>query len=282
MRQQAEEIRTREILRCGLAAECTRKVLIVGYANALRCWGVDPGDCKLSDDVIHVAAQHQSARSHTRGVAAHVWKASYDVRTIPGARFLVASPQMAWAQIGQYVSLEDLVVVGSTLMCRDSRRRVASRAQFVDYVMNNPRFKGRPQCLKALPFLVENTDSPPEAVLHMLLCQHGIDGLCVNYRIRQRNHRDRFIDIAIPSVKVGIEYQGSYHSDPAQMRSDARRMNNLIALGWIILQATAEDLQSDCARGAFVESVAAQIERRRHMRALMLPEREVTSARLYS
>ena len=267
-----------EIRRCGHAAERTRRTLVVGYSNALRCWGVDVASCTLPTDVIHVAAPRQSARTHVRGVAAHVWRADYNLRTIPNAQFLVASPAMAWAQIAPYVSAEILAITGSTLLCRDPRRRAANKAQLVKYVMDNPLFKGRPKCQQAIPYLVENTDSPPEALLYMLLLKRGINGLRVNYQVRKRNGRDCFIDIAIPEVKVGIEYQGRYHSDPAQMRSDASRMNALISDGWIILQATAADMQSEQDRNAFVESVAALVGHRMYLMAYIHSAAEVTSA----
>ena len=278
MRLEAEEMSALEIRRCAQAAERTRKTLVIGYVSALRCWGVDVASCRLATDVIHVAAPRQSARTHARGVAAHVWRAAYDVRTMPNAKFLVASPAMAWAQIAQHVSDEVLAITGSTMLCRDPRRRTANKAQLLKYVMDNPLFKGRSRCLLAIPYLVENTDSPPEALLYMLLLKRGIDGLCVNYLVRQRNGRDCFIDIAIPEVKVGIEYQGRYHSDPGQMRSDASRMNALISDGWIMLQATAADLQSEQARNAFVESIVALVRHRMHLMAYINHAAEVTSA----
>lgn len=255
-------LRSGEHQRCNEAARRTRRPLIVGYVNALHYWGVEASGCTLSSELIHVSSPHRTSRPRLRGVKPHMWPSSQDVRRMSGCQFLLASPAMAWAQISHYIDDESLAIVGSALLCRDKVLKAATKSELVGYVTANPRFTGRARCMRVIPYLVENTDSPPEIQVHMLL--YGIANITTNHPVQTRDRRWRFIDIAIPDVKVGIEYQGAYHSDPAQMRSDATRMNELIAMGWIIIQATAADLRTEETRNRFVKSIVEIVNRRRH------------------
>ena len=54
-------------------------------------------------------------------------------------------------------------------MSRDKRRRMATRKDFDTYLEISPRFIGRNKCHEALPYMTENTDSPPENTLFGML-----------------------------------------------------------------------------------------------------------------
>ncbi len=71
-------------------------------------------------------------------------------------------------------------------------------------------------------------------------------------------HRYR-LDLAIPRLKIDIEYQGDYHRDPTQWRSDMTRRSRIESSGWYYLEFNADDLRSPAE---IVARVATTISRR--------------------
>lgn len=143
------------------------------------------------------------------------------------------------------------------MMCKERLRRVCELGDIEEYLASNRKFRGRDLCKENLPYLVARTDSPAEANLVAFLAINGIEGMEPNYEVRLRNGRRRFIDLAFPAIKLGLEYQGAYHSNVHQMCEDANRMNQLIDIGWSILQITANDMRTQDSR----EHLLAKIQR---------------------
>lgn len=50
-------------------------------------------------------------------------------------------------------------------------------------------------------------------------------------------------DLAWPEFKVAVEYDGMWHDDVRQFHADRRRINQLIAAGWIVLQVTSQRMR---------------------------------------
>ncbi|MDF7663706.1 hypothetical protein PT282_03360 [Bifidobacterium sp. ESL0763] len=255
-----QRLREHEFLHCQQTAARTGKTLTVGYANALRLYGVPIGEhCRLSVDDVHVCVDGADERPNMRGVHAHIWKAQSRTHTL--GDFRLASPTAAWAQIAPFLPLQDLIAVGCMLMSKNRRRRVATLDDFEEYLAANQRFKGRKQCQAALPHLVEGTDSPAEANLLAFLSIHGIRGIKPNFEVTLPHGDLRFIDLALPAIRLGLEYQGSYHAGIAQMREDANRMNQLIDLGWVIIQVTVSDMRTAHASEQLLVKIQRAISR---------------------
>ena len=64
-----------------------------------------------------------------------------------------------------------------------------------------------------------------------------------NMWVRVRQHRVR-IDIAIPTRKLAIEYEGEYHLDPVQRRKDMTRASILASDEWLTLEFNSDDMAS--------------------------------------
>jgi very-short-patch-repair endonuclease len=58
---------------------------------------------------------------------------------------------------------------------------------------------------------------------------------------------------------VAVEYDGAWHAEGAQFPRDRRRLNALVAAGWVVLHLTAGDLREPVA---VVERVRALLTRR--------------------
>lgn len=269
MRQEAQSLKQLEFQRCNEIAAHSSQLLTVSHITAMHCWGVDVPDCSLNRDDIHVCVAGQTRRSRIAGVQPHVWKADSAPYQMEGANFLVASPIACWAQIAAYVSDETLAAVGSSMLCRNPGLKVAHKQDFTQYVSLNRGFHGYARCIRVLPMLVENTDSPPEAELYLLLRRSGVSGLRVNHCVTRANGHKFYLDLCIPELTVAIEYQGSYHAGTAQMHADAQRFNELTRLGWTVLQVTASDLATPNSQRKFVELVHSVVDRRTHVVGLL-------------
>ncbi len=72
-----------------------------------------------------------------------------------------------------------------------------------------------------------------------------------------RDGSDRFVarvDLALPELRLAIEYDGAWHGDTRQFARDRRRLNELTAAGWRVLFVTAADLRDRRALVARVRS----------------------------
>lgn len=255
-----QNLRRREFERCQKAASRTTTTLTVGYGDALHLYGVPtPEDYDLSKKGIHICVPSGARRPRVNGLIAHTWAGELEAQSC--GDFQVVSPAVAWSQISMHTSPIRHIATGCMLMSRDSRRRVTDKKTIEEYVKNNPTFTGRRACLKALPHLVENTDSPAEAELIAFLSIHGVKGFIPNFEIILPNRQRRFIDFAMPSIKLGLEYQGAYHGGTSQMRDDANRLNQLTNEGWAIIQITALDMRSDDARIRILSIIERAITR---------------------
>lgn len=263
MHDQAIRLRGFERRRCNEAARRLGRPIVIGYLNAARYWGAEvPKDCTLSPDTIHICCASADQRVRAKGVTSHVFRADWHASRREYERFGVAAPEATWAQLAAHVDLGGLITVASCFLRRDKRDKVTTLAALRQYVSDNPKFPGRGKCVKALPLLVEGTDSPPESMLHALLSGSDLGRPAVNHRVEVAGTY-LLIDLAYPDCKVGFEYQGAYHADARQMRDDANRLNVLTALGWTIILVTAVDLATKEGRARLMGMARTVVGRQR-------------------
>ena len=54
--------------------------------------------------------------------------------------------------------------------------------------------------------------------------------------------------MAWPELKIGIEYDGEQHTDPARVLRDIARHTRLVNLGWRVYRYTKRDLYGEPSR----------------------------------
>lgn len=267
MRDSIVANRRMERERCDKAARRMGAPLRVGYLNALRYWGASiPRDCSLDAYAIHAVVAESRMRRRVKGVTFHVFGGLEDYRRESYETFWMSSPAMTWAQMANHCGVEDLAMIGAAMLSRDKRRKVASLDELKRYVDGSPRFAGRKKCLAALPYIVENTDSPPETQLFSTLINAGLGRPTPNYRV-DMNGTYALLDMAYPDCKVAFEYQGYYHGGPDQMMDDAARLNRLQTLGWVVVYVTADDFRTTKSRRALMTTARTIVNRQRYLAA---------------
>ncbi|NEG70433.1 hypothetical protein [Bifidobacterium choloepi] len=234
------------------------------HVSALEFHGVEtPADCRLSLMPPHIAIASGTkgpGRRNTR-VRSHEWNgaligSNYDAYDVVG-------PQVAWVQIAGTTGEEGLIVAGCSLACWNEQLRCCTVEDLIQYAVDTPGFAGRARCLKIKDELVNNTASPRESVLFLLLLRNGIGRGVPNFRVDLEDGSCCYLDIAFPDLKFGIEYQGSYHADTAVMCADFHKYNALRIQGWDLLYVTKRDLCTDAAKQHILEQISTMMERQR-------------------
>jgi very-short-patch-repair endonuclease len=67
------------------------------------------------------------------------------------------------------------------------------------------------------------------------------------------------VDLALPDLKIAIEYDGRWHEDDLQRALDNGRLAELRANGWTVIVVTAELLRD---HGRLVATVSAAVAER--------------------
>ncbi|WP_235815977.1 hypothetical protein [Bifidobacterium lemurum] len=237
----------------------------MSHINALQYWGASvPETITIRRDVVHVSVPKASQRKKVQGVRFHVFRGAVELRKTDWERFWVFAPPAAWSQMAPFCTAEQLAIIGASLLRRDKRDKVTTIDEITRYVEANPTIRAHATCLKAIPLLVENTDSPKEADLFQLLIGGGMGRPQANWRVDiPGSSRYRLIDLAYPDCKVGFEYQGYHHAEPDQMQADYLRQNQLTLKGWVILYVTANLLETEESRREFLKMAQNIVARQR-------------------
>lgn len=215
--------------------------------------------------------------------------------TMPGLRYVVAAfgPQTrtigvgmlddsvrcvdavdTWIMFASHLSLEELVVLGDSMMrrgylgvsCRleEFERRVESlRAMGEERSAGGDWHKphGLRACEKALRLMRERTDSSQETRLRLALMRCGLDEPQVNHMMENPRSGGRlYLDLAYPELKIAIEYDGMHHA--RQWLADSARRTAIEDAGWIYIQVTKDDLADLDAERELARRVAERMSRR--------------------
>ena len=119
-----------------------------------------------------------------------------------------------------------------------------------------------------------------ESVLAMLLCLpnklggYGISAPRLNYRVdipkSMRKLADRShcaCDLCWPDVHLCLEYDSDlHHADPERRRSDARRRNTLLSLGFTVVTVTYDQVADSASFNRLARQTAKQAGKRLRLR----------------
>jgi len=87
------------------------------------------------------------------------------------------------------------------------------------------------------------TWSPAERLGRQVLARTGLQGWQWNLPVALLDGSVAVVDAALPHLRLAVEIDGrAHHVDPAAFQRDRHRQNGLVALGWIVLRFTWDDL----------------------------------------
>jgi hypothetical protein len=105
-----------------------------------------------------------------------------------------------------------------------------------------PIGRGTHRARDAVALADGRAESPQESRLRMVLTLAGLPPVPQHVVRTDDGTFVARVDLAYPDLRIAIEYDGLWHADGEQFRKDRRRLNALVAAGWIVLHVTAGDL----------------------------------------
>jgi very-short-patch-repair endonuclease len=190
---------------------------------------------------MHFTVEAPARAPHAAGLIWHSRRVAPGDIVIDPDGLRRSSPERIVCEMATVLRLDDLVALIDYVIHHSapltSVEEIARRLEFGDRIT-------RARTLRvALALADPRSESRPESKLRVLLTMAGILGWHANYEVVDSATGDRFrIDLALPEVKVGLEYQGEHHWTVAQRRRDMTRRARLEADGWRIMEINADDL----------------------------------------
>lgn len=263
---------------------------------------VDDGFLQLEEGKLHLLVFDKSSRHQSSSACPHLWKGP-----LPPESFyrlndetFVASPEFTYLQMASVCSLGQLVAYGCEICGRfafdpDAERGFRTRDEPLTTVRKLKRFlemtasvRGKAKALRALEYVVEETESPMETLTAMLLhlpYRYGGYGLqkptankVVDLSSKARSilhQRSCRIDLQWEHAKIAVEFLGKYdHDGQSAFERDRKRTNALIEMGFEVVELTSGQVRDWEA----FEVIAQRIARRTGKR-IAPQQRGLTPAR---
>ena len=262
------ETRYRRMLDCADVQRRTAMRPTYALRTALELQGIEPprgASMPGGDRAVVAVVDSANERRHVRRLTLVTWSAPLGIVTVE-RRFTCTSPACTWAMYASRLTLEELVVLGDSMMRRDGRLRRATVDDFLAYLRllrdwsqdhGRRMFAGYRTCLHALPLMREQTDSSQETRTRLALMRQGLDCPQVNYPLALPGGRCLLLDMAYPEYRVCIEYEGAHHA--GQWMDDVQRRQAIEDAEWRYVQVTWLDLGDESSEKRLAERVAARI-----------------------
>jgi hypothetical protein len=107
--------------------------------------------------------------------------------------------------------------------------------------------RGSRRAAEAFALADAGAQSPQESRVRVRLVLAGLPAPVTQHPIRLPSGVTVHPDLAWPEFRVAVEYDGQWHADPDRLHADRRRLNGLVAAGWIVLHVTTERMRRDFA-----------------------------------
>lgn len=216
----------------------------------------------------HFAVANRAARGKSACARFHVWgnRSTAGLFVRVSKDVLVASPELCFVQMATSLSLIELIALGFELTGSyagtrfDRAKPLTTLAKLNACMLKLSGIHGRKKAVRALRYIQENSASPRETALAMLLALprrmggYGIPRATLNAPIRRthivaqrqnRNHhgtnpkRTFRCDLLWPDRKVAVEYDSdSFHTGAQSICRDAERRNELLSQGIAVITIT--------------------------------------------
>jgi len=214
-------------------------------AARLRCQLLPPW---LSDsEELHLSKPRALPEVRRKGIVGHTVHAFDDeVETADGIR--ISTRPRTWLDLARRLSLSELVCMGDELV-RIPRFSLEGRSEpfaTIDGLRSmtnrHPNLQGIVRARAALELMRVGSDSGPETLLRLAMCDAGLPEPELQIRLRPERADSPTADLGYRRRRLAVQYDGGHHLLPAQIFSDRRRDKAFEAAGWTVLVLTKDDL----------------------------------------
>lgn len=255
-------VRLRQDVYADAALEVTHRLLVsaVGLAlpagagftglSAAVLWGVP--DVAGPGDPVEVVLPG-GARWHP-GAGVRVHRAAGAVRLEEVGRWRCTGRGDTAVGLVRRGSEEDAVVLLDRLLAAGMVRLDDVR----DAVADLPRGRGTAQARRVAALAAEFAESPQETRLRLVVVRAGLPAPVPQFRVFDDEGFVARVDLAYPELRIAIEYDGHWHAERRAFLDDRRRLNRLVAAGWVVLHVTSDDLRRPERLLARIRALRAQ------------------------
>ncbi len=151
------------------------------------------------------------------------------------------TPARAAWDVAGWLDVEVAVAIVDTLLGRGLTTRSELAALLA-------RQEGRPgwrRAQRVFGLADPGAQSPPESWLRVRLVLAGLPRPVVQHPVRVDGAAVLHPDLAWPTWKVAVEYDGHWHAEVDRLHLDRHRLNRLVAAGWTVLHVTSRRLHRD-------------------------------------
>ncbi|WP_306915851.1 MULTISPECIES: endonuclease domain-containing protein [unclassified Arthrobacter] len=181
-----------------------------------------------------------------KGIVGHtVMALEGEVEAADGIR--ISTRPRTWLDLARRLSLSELVCMGDELV-RIPRFALEGRSEpfatiegLRSMVSRHPNLQGIVRARMALDLMRVGSDSGPETLLRLAICDAGLPEPELQLPLRE-SPGSPTADLGYRRRRLAVQYDGGHHLLPAQIFSDRRRDKSFEAAGWTVLVLTKEDL----------------------------------------
>jgi very-short-patch-repair endonuclease len=210
------------------------KGAVISHATAASLWGVA------------IPLQREERRVHLTVATGSAVRARQDrcIHRSPLAPddvttrldLSLTTPERTWRDLAAVLAPPALLAVTDQLLAF-----WCTRETLTAQLSQHPSRRGSARARSVLAVADARAESPMESVLRWLLHAAGVPDPVLQHVIRTAEGDFR-ADLAWPSAKVLVEFDGDVHRDRDVFVRDARRQNALVAAGWTVLRFTSADV----------------------------------------
>lgn len=213
-------------------------------AAALLGIPVHPELQRTNATVVVVAAQHHTVPRSAGFTGVRILPDNLRTMEIDGIR--VTDPVTTWFLLARELGLHHLIAAGDVAITDSTRTERRCGATSIDaFVEAMPRWTRSPgaaMARSAIERMRVGVDSPMESQLRSIIVDAGYPEPEVHPPVSVPDGRILHPDVGYPELRLGVEYEGIGHADPARMRRDIRRIEDFAAAGWDTLRVTSDDM----------------------------------------
>ena len=249
---------------------CTKMHVTDAASTLSAVRAFDLAEYDFGEGAFHALVGDASSRSRAKSIRFHVRSTELPLgafRKLDTGIYL-ASPELCFYELAGELPLPKLVEFGF-LLCgtytlnpgattKNDRNPLTTKRKLESFALRMSDTRGRGTVMKALPFILENSASPRETKLAILLTLpvrlggYNFGKPIMNYRIDfTKAERELFgkshvcLDLYWPEARCGIEYDGAEnHSDDDDVSRDRKKSSELSYRGITVVRVDKQQLQS--------------------------------------
>lgn len=246
---------------------------------------VEPGPWWLSRP-LHVLVGNDCTRRLSSNIISHVWSKKLPKGSVldTGNGFYVCSPELCFVQLACSLSLIQLIELGFELcgtydVSSDDIRSCASLTsteKLTSFVSAMESVRGKKKATRALRFVTDNSASPMETSLTMLLCLpyslggYGLPLPQLNYRIdtikrvKASAQASYYVcDLFWQNSNLAAEYDSDdFHTGVSRISQDSIRRDALATMGIFVVTVTRWQINDGGAMNLVAHLIASKVGKR--------------------